>query len=226
MAGSFLFSPGSARPVAGLEWKELSGSRESLFRVLYNSSNHRAVGLVWHDRGARHPEPADGCGVAVSTASGGRTQSSLDRYQGGSASANDLPDIASRDDVVRLVQTFYTRAFADPLIGPIFTELVHMDLPAHLPVMADFWQTVLFKAGLYKRNALNVHFGIHRREPLTINHFNTWLALWSQTVDELFSGEKAELAKSQAHVIAGSMHRRVSGEPPSSFQTIAARVLD
>ncbi|WP_425862511.1 group III truncated hemoglobin [Arthrobacter sp. TWP1-1] len=132
-------------------------------------------------------------------------------------------DLENREDVLLLVETFYTRAFADDLIGPIFTEVVHMDLAAHMPIMADFWQTVLFKAGLYKRNALAVHFEIHAKEPLTLAHFNRWLQLWTLTVDSLFHGEKAELAKVQAHQIGGSMHRRVTGKSASAYDTISLR---
>jgi hemoglobin len=162
----------------------------------------------------------------------GRTASGIDGYERSSAeqslAAQSMPDgqlrdIENREDVVLLVETFYTRAFADDLIGPIFTEVVHMDLAAHMPIMADFWQTVLFKAGLYKRNALAVHFDIHVKAPLTLEHFNRWLQLWTLTVDSLFSGDKAELAKVQAHQIGGSMHRRVTGRAASQYETISLR---
>ena len=55
-----------------------------------------------------------------------------------------LRDLTNRDDVEFLVRNFYARAFADPLLGPIFVDVARMDLAAHLPVMCDFWQTVLF----------------------------------------------------------------------------------
>jgi truncated hemoglobin YjbI len=61
--------------------------------------------------------------------------------------------LVDREDVERLVRTFYTRAFDDPLLGPVFLDVAHLDLEAHLPVMCDFWETVLFRAGLYRRNA-------------------------------------------------------------------------
>ncbi|MHA7305409.1 group III truncated hemoglobin [Arthrobacter sp. TMN-49] len=157
----------------------------------------------------------------------GRTTSNLHAYTASEVPEPvvQLPDIANRADILELVETFYTKAFADDLLGPIFTEVAHLDLDLaeHLPIMADFWQTVLFKAGLYKRNALNIHFDVDAKEPLTGEHFNRWLTLWSSTVDMLFAGEKAELAKAQAHVIAGSMHRRVTGRPASSLGTITQR---
>lgn len=128
----------------------------------------------------------------------GRTASNLNAYapcQTSPPTTTDRCDIATREDILTLVQSFYTKAFADKTIGRIFTEVAHMDLPRHMPIMADFWQTVLFKAGLYSRNALKIHFDIHSKEALTLEHFNRWLQLWTITVDELFAGEKAEMAK-------------------------------
>ena len=177
--------------------------------------------------------------MATTPLNSGRTTSNLNPYEptaaqpqatqpqepgGGSCDrAGARSDITDRADVVKLVETFYTRAFADPLIGHIFTDVVHMDLVRHMPIMADFWQTVLFKAGLYNRNALAIHFDIHAKEPLTLEHFNRWLQLWTNTVDDLFAGEKAELAKVQAHLIGGSLHRRVTGRPASQYSTISTR---
>ncbi|MDX2819433.1 group III truncated hemoglobin [Streptomyces sp. PA03-5A] len=129
-------------------------------------------------------------------------------------------DLADRADVERLVTAFYRRAFADPLIGPVFTEVARMDLDAHLPVMCDFWESVLFAAGRYRRNALAPHLALHRMAPLGPAHFARWLALWTLTVDALFHGEKAELAKRQAGRIAGSLQRRLAGRDASEYVTI------
>jgi hemoglobin len=132
-------------------------------------------------------------------------------------------DLRDRSDVERLVSTFYERAFRDPAIGPIFTDVAHMDLGHHLPIMCDFWETVLFRAGLYRRNALQMHYLLHAKHPLEKEHFDRWLEIWVATVDELFQGEKAELAKLQAERIAGSIHRRLSGRSGSEFETIGVR---
>lgn len=129
-------------------------------------------------------------------------------------------DLTCRDDVEMLVRCFYIRAFADPMLGPIFRDVAHMDLDAHLPVMCDFWQTVLFRAGLYRRNALQVHADLHASFPLSSEHFARWLALWTATVNDLFAGEKAELAKTQAARIAYSISRRLLGESGSEFVDI------
>jgi len=118
-------------------------------------------------------------------------------------------DIEDREDIEQLVVTFYQRAFKEEVLGPIFVDIVKMDLEAHLPIMCDFWETVLFQAGLYRRSAFQVHVDINRLEPLTPMHFQRWLDLWEATVDELFTGEKANLAKLQASRIGGSIRRRL-----------------
>lgn len=137
-----------------------------------------------------------------------------------------MPDFESRDDIDVVVRDFYGRAFADPLLGPIFTDIAHMDLEAHMPVMLDFWETVLFRAGLYKRNALAVHVDLHAKAALTAEHFGRWIDLWHATVDDHFSGEVADRAKVQAARIAWSMSRRLMGESGSKFVTITRPTLE
>ncbi len=137
-----------------------------------------------------------------------------------------LVDLRDRNDVYTLVNDFYRRAFADDLLGPIFIDVAQMDLAHHLPIICDFWETVLFRAGLYKRNALAMHVSLNARAPLTTEHFDRWLEIWGSTVDENFAGEKAELAKVQAARIAGSMNRRLRGRSGSDFETISTRSVE
>ena len=134
-----------------------------------------------------------------------------------------MADLAVRADVEDLVSSFYETAFQDPLIGPVFTEIAKMDLDHHLPIMCDFWETVLFNAGLYKRNALQVHLALHSRHPLGPDHFERWVTLWSATVDARFSGPVADRAKLQASRIAESMQRRLAGRSGSLLETISRR---
>jgi hemoglobin len=124
-----------------------------------------------------------------------------------------LPDIAGRDDIAALLTEFYGRAFDDELLGPIFVEVARMSLAEHLPVMCDFWQTVLFRSGQYRANALAPHLRLHRKAHLSPAHFDRWLTLWHTTVDERHAGARADLAKLQASRIAGAMSRRITGPP-------------
>lgn len=77
--------------------------------------------------------------------------------------------------------------------------------------MCDFWDTVLFRAGLYQGNTLQAHQRVHHRIALSANHFLRWLTLWNTTIDQMYQGPTAEHAKIQAARIAASMHRRLTG---------------
>lgn len=132
-------------------------------------------------------------------------------------------DLADRADVARLVESFYLRAFDDPRIGPIFTEVARMDLAHHLPIMCDFWETVLFQAATYRRNPFALHAALDARHPLGADDFEHWLAIWDANVDAQFAGPVAERAKTQARRIAASIRRRLTGRSGSALETLATR---
>ena len=44
---------------------------------------------------------------------------------------------------------------------------------------------------------------------LRAGHFERWLVLWRETVDSLFAGERAELAKSHALRVARAFYGRL-----------------
>lgn len=129
-------------------------------------------------------------------------------------------DITDRADITGVVTEFYTRVYADDLLGPIFVDVARLDLPAHLPIMCDFWETVLLRSGAYRRNALQTHLDLNRLVRLEKPHFDRWLQLWHATVDDRHAGPVAELAKTQAGRIAGSIGRRLAGATGSEHLTI------
>ncbi len=113
-----------------------------------------------------------------------------------------MKDIHSREDITLLLRNFYQKALNDPSIGSFFTEIAQIDLEAHLPHITDFWEQQLFYTGTYKKNVLQIHQNIHSQKVIQTIHFEQWLSLFNSTVDELFKGEKADLAKTRALSIA------------------------
>jgi hemoglobin len=116
-----------------------------------------------------------------------------------------MKDIESRKDIEQLIQTFYGIVTKDDLIGVVFNEVVTIDWEKHLPVMYDFWDSIIFSAGNYAGNPMALHKHLHSIWPLNEAHFERWLKIFNETVDALFSGEKAELAKARAKGIAAIM---------------------
>jgi hemoglobin len=135
-----------------------------------------------------------------------------------------VADIENRDDCERLVRAFYSRALEDPIIGFLFTDVAQLDLEAHVPEITSFWETVLLGVPSYRGGAFRPHAALHMKVPLRRAHFDRWLVLWSETVDSLFAGERATLAKAHAERVARAFHSRLTAvEPQPGGLTIVRR---
>lgn len=119
-------------------------------------------------------------------------------------------DIETRADIERLVDAFYEQAMVDPLIGFLFTDVAHLDLEQHRPVITSFWETLLLDAGTYAGGAFAVHARLNEKVPLQPGHFARWVSLWSRTVNELFEGPTATAAMAHGARIASAFLRRLA----------------
>ena len=117
-----------------------------------------------------------------------------------------LHDILTLDDVKVLVNTFYGKVRADAVLAPIFDEHIQDRWPQHLERMYTFWQTVL----LDERTYYGSPFPPHAQLPVDHSHFQQWMALFTQTVDELFDGRVAEEAKWRAGKMAQMFELKIS----------------
>ncbi|WP_343602422.1 group III truncated hemoglobin [Mycobacterium sp.] len=132
-------------------------------------------------------------------------------------------DLSDRSDVEALLRRFYGQVLVDDVLAEPFADVRARGLDSHIPRMCDFWETVLFRAGLYRGSALDAHRPVHARVPLSDNHFLRWLTMWTTTVDEMYRGPVAEHAKIQAGRIAWAMHRRLTGADTGELDVRVAR---
>ncbi|MGB0918345.1 MAG: group III truncated hemoglobin [Flavobacteriales bacterium] len=114
-------------------------------------------------------------------------------------------DILKLDDIKLLVDTFYENVRKDELIGPIFEGIIQDRWPEHLEKMYRFWQTVLLEEHTYHGSP----FAPHAKLPVGIEHFERWIGIFSQTVDQLFTGEKADEARMRATKMAQMFHHKI-----------------
>lgn len=121
-------------------------------------------------------------------------------------------DLASHDDIVRLVNAFYDRVRGDDLLGPIFNDIAKVDWDEHLPKMYAFWSSVLFGTTGFRGNPLAVHRALAQRTPLTGVEFDRWVTLFHTTIDELFSGRVADDAKVRVLRIAATMQYHIEAD--------------
>jgi hemoglobin len=104
-------------------------------------------------------------------------------------------DINSRQDIEKLIDEFYSRLLKIEEIKPVFETI---DFERHVPHIVSFWCFVLLDYEGYKTNVFEKHMPL----PIKPHMFDVWLNVWLETVDNLFQGEKADLAKQRATVLA------------------------
>jgi hemoglobin len=124
-----------------------------------------------------------------------------------------MRDIETREDLVHLLEAFYQKAFADELIGHFFTKVVPLNLETHIPVIADFWEAIIFNKHTYKKNVMVVHKHIHHLSHIKKPHLDRWVQLFTGTVDEMFKGDKATLIKQRGSSIATLMDIKLNHNP-------------
>ena len=115
-----------------------------------------------------------------------------------------MRDIENRDDIILLVNTFYTDVRVDNTIGDIFNTQV-ADWDAHLPKMYDFWEGILLGGRAFKGNPMHAHIQLSQKTEMGKEQFDAWQQIWKKTIDSLFEGDKAKEAKQRANHIAQLM---------------------
>ncbi|NKJ36286.1 MULTISPECIES: truncated hemoglobin [Rhizobium] len=89
----------------------------------------------------------------------------------------------------RLVETFYARIQTHPRLGPVFDGRLAGRWPDHMEKMKRFWSSVAFKNGAYGGKPVQAHLGV---EGIAADLFPEWLALFSQTLDDIAPTEEAK----------------------------------
>ena len=115
-------------------------------------------------------------------------------------------EILTIDDIKTLVDSFYARVREDELLKTIFDDVIQDRWPEHLEKMYRFWQTVLLGEHTYYGSP----FAPHANLPVSWLHFERWLKLFFETVDDHFSGEKAKEAKWRADKMAELFYQKIT----------------
>lgn len=118
-------------------------------------------------------------------------------------------DITNRTDIDILVKSFYDKLLQDELLKAIFRQIVLFHFGSHLITIADFWDSILLDADNYRGNVTEKHFEVDKQFQLSKAEFDRWLLHWNSTIDELYTGEKAEMAKFRAKSIADIMQYKL-----------------
>lgn len=118
-------------------------------------------------------------------------------------------DLKTRDDVFKLVSSFYDKVRKDDTLGPFFNKIDDWD--EHLDRLTTFWESSLFLKTKYYGDPLKAHVKADDEHENAISefHFGIWLNLWHQTIDELFEGDFAENAKRRARKMGTFLYLKI-----------------
>ncbi len=112
--------------------------------------------------------------------------------------------------ISELVDRFYARVRAHPQLGPIFEGVVRDDWAPHLDTMKRFWSSMALGSGTYSGRPMPKHIAL--RDQLEPAHFNEWLHLFNETLNELTDNDRTvEFFMMRAHRVADNMLANIFG---------------
>ncbi|MCB9063679.1 MAG: group III truncated hemoglobin [Chitinophagales bacterium] len=121
-----------------------------------------------------------------------------------------MNDIETRQDIELLVNTFYEKVKQDDTIGFIFHTIIGEDWSHHLPIMYQFWSTILFGEEGYKGNPIRTHIELDKKITLKKPHYERWVTLWNDTVNDLYKGKTADEAMKKAKLMIDLIEMKVN----------------
>ena len=125
--------------------------------------------------------------------------------------------IETREDIGLLVERFYEKVRGDDLIGDIFNNELLFRWDTHIPIMIDFWESVLLGSATYRGNTMRVHIELNKKHLLKPEHFVRWQKLFFETLEEHFTGPKVEEAKNKVKLMEALMQTKIARSSGPNF---------
>ena len=124
----------------------------------------------------------------------------------------DLYNTINEENIALLVRRFYPEVLKDSTLAPFFIKLLGDDIhnekwEEHFLLLTEFWKFVALGYDEYKGNPLQPHLHI---DGLSRDAFVSWLALFHQTVDTLYTPSTGEYFKQKSTDIAENFMRKLS----------------
>lgn len=116
-----------------------------------------------------------------------------------------LKDITTPDDIKHLVDTFYAKVREDALLSPVFALRIGAHWGPHLEIMYKFWNMAIFGMRDYTGHPFSKHITL----PLEGEHFERWLHLFYETLDDNFQGQTADDTRRKAGGIAQTFQAKL-----------------
>lgn len=116
-------------------------------------------------------------------------------------------------EVKTLVEAFYKKVESDKDLSTIFNTVIKTPelWEHHYQKLTDFWMMNLFGETNYSGQPMGIHLWVDMQMGYTVseNHFERWILLWKETIDNLYEGVVANKAKLQADRLAVAFKNRL-----------------
>lgn len=109
------------------------------------------------------------------------------------------------EHIKKLVTHFYQKVQRDEILGPIFNDVAKVDWDHHLPLICQFWNSIMLKTNEYHGNAYRKHVVLGAKTTLTESHFARWLMLFHEEALKHLPFEAAQLITDKAKMIGESL---------------------
>jgi len=126
-------------------------------------------------------------------------------------------ELKNRQAIALLVNSFYLKVKEDELLSPIFNNAHFFSWDTHIPIMMNFWETLLLDTATYKGNTMQKHLTLHKQFPLTPELFDRWKLLFYSTLDELFTGPGVVEARKRVEAMSSLMQFKIQQSEQKGF---------
>lgn len=104
-------------------------------------------------------------------------------------------DLNTETQIDILIEKFYAKVSVHEILGPFFKET---NWEYHVPRIRAFWYFILLDKPGFKGNIYDAHVNRQIKKV----HFDIWVQIFCDVIDEHYQGEVAEKAKSKAKELA------------------------
>lgn len=105
-------------------------------------------------------------------------------------------ELSDQYDIEVLIDVFYAKVLRHSELSFYFSDAVK-NWTHHKKRFIEYWSSQILFTDTYEGSILPSHVAVDKKygSGFKKEHFTEWARLWTETIEELFVGEKAELAK-------------------------------
>ncbi|KTD40318.1 group III truncated hemoglobin [Legionella parisiensis] len=111
----------------------------------------------------------------------------------------------NKTHIEKLVTHFYQKVQQDEILGPIFNDTAQIDWDEHIPLLCQFWNSIMLKTNEYHGNAYQKHTLLKQRIQIEETHFVRWLNLFQEEAVNHLPWDAAKEIFQKASYIAKSL---------------------